>query len=184
MKKVVNLICLSIVILSCEKATEPSSIISPQSNVFTDAEYFVLSSLLDSLQISSSVDTIVLNDSTDTGIFPINSDSTLTDLLVYIQEHIPTLASETIIDYKSKNLKRSFIDSPQKINVKCVLKSETMKVYPFISVSRVGFSSNGQQALAYIGSSYAPLAGAGIYYVLLRVQEKWNIVGSVMTWIS
>jgi hypothetical protein len=183
MKKI-YFICLTFVLLSCEKASGPSSITSTQSIVITDAEYFVLSSLFDSTQIPSSVDTIVLGDSTDTGVFSINTDSTLTKLLINIKEHVPELTSETIIDYQSKNLKRSFIDSPQKINVKCVLKSETMKVYPFISVSRVGFSSNGQQALAYIGSSYAPLAGAGIYYVLLRVQEKWNIVGSVMTWIS
>jgi hypothetical protein len=51
-------------------------------------------------------------------------------------------------------------------------------------VSRVGFSSDGKQALVYVGIVWAPLAGAGTYYVLSYVEGKWMRIGSIMVWIS
>jgi len=48
---------------------------------------------------------------------------------------------------------------PLKILSRCVRSSSTTRVFPMLDVSRVGRSSDGRQAIAYVGFAIAPLAG-------------------------
>jgi len=150
----------------------------------TSDEYSVLAALMDSLLGRTSVDIIVLYDSTDSGVFLGSTDSALTVTLAYVSQNFPELESETVMDYKAKNLEHAYIDDPKKVYTSCLRASQTDKVFPSCQVSRVGLAADGEQALVYVGMSWAPLAGGGAYYLLSRINGSWIVIRSVGTWIS
>jgi hypothetical protein len=173
-----------VILLMCSGCSKEASV-SPtqQSDVITDAEYAVLSTIVTSAIAPPSDSIIVLQDSTSPGIF-VSDDSALTAMLLRVSQEIPALEVTTIADFRAKNLTRTYISSPRKIHPACVQTSATTKRFPAMDVSRVGFDADGQQALAYVGFSVGPLAGAGFCYVLVRQGDRWTIIGSSMVWIS
>jgi hypothetical protein len=177
-----SILILLILLFGCSKneITAPAQ----RSPTITADEYVVLAALMDSLLGRATVSTIVIGDSTDAGIFSQPTDSALTLELQYVSQHLTMLSTETMFDFKVKNLTRAYIDAPKSIHRVFVRSSDTNMVFPSCQVSRVGFSFDGKQALVYSGIVWAPLAGFGSYYVLSRAQGMWIIVGSVMVWIS
>ena len=165
---------------SCGESTAPTQ----SSGEITNTEYTVLATIVDSLYHYSLDSVLVLIDSTSSGADGYNEDNSLTNILQYVKQHISTLKLETMQDFKSKNLTHVYIRNPVGIHPACVLSSKAHQLYPRIQVSRVGFSTNGLQALAYVGRVDAPLAGAGCYHVLSKERGKWIITGIVMIWIS
>ena len=157
---------------------------SQPAGEMTDAGYAVLSSLVDSVIVHPSDSMLVLRDSTTSGLFQHDLDSELTRVLLRVSQEIPSLKTETMQDFKSKNLTHTYIQDPLKIHPRCVRSSSTTRSFPMLEVSRVGFSSDGQQSLAYVGHSGAPLSGYGAYYVLSRQGGRWMMIGSYMIWIS
>ncbi len=176
----VSLIIILITFGGCGESTEPTQ----SSDEITNTEYLVLATIVNSLYHYSSDSVLVLIDSTCTGTYGYNLDSSLTNILLYVNQHISTLKFETMQDFKSKNLTYVYIQNPLRIHPTCVLSSKAQKHYPIIEVSRVGFSTNGLEALAYVGRMDEPLAGAGCYHVLSKEHGKWIITGIVMIWIS
>lgn len=53
-----------------------------------------------------------------------------------------------------------------------------------ISLSRVGFSRNGNLALVYMGKSCGPLCGDGTFYLLARRNGAWVVKNEAPWWIS
>ncbi|MFC2028360.1 hypothetical protein ACFLTX_00365 [Chloroflexota bacterium] len=53
-----------------------------------------------------------------------------------------------------------------------------------ISLSRVGFNQEMDQALVYLGIQSHWLAGSGTYYLMVSRNGSWIIQQSFMTWIS
>lgn len=154
------------------------------SSEMPDAEYAVLAAIIDSVIARPSDSLFVLGDSTRSGIFEYDHEGALTRVLSHMSQHVPALTAETMQDFTTKNLTSTYILEPQKIHPKCVRSGSTTRTFPMLEVSRVGFSADGQQALAYVGHSDMPLSGGGIYYVLSRPGGKWTILGSLMIWIS
>ena len=148
------------------------------------AEYTVLQTIIDSLYFFHTDSLLVLRDSTTTGLYSYNLDSAITSNLQYVQKHINSLNVKTMEDFKFKNLTHTYIQNPVKVHPACVHPNQAHIGYPSIEVSRVGFSSDGKQAIAYVGRTDAPLAGSGCYHVLSQDQGKWVIIGVVMIWIS
>lgn len=181
--RVCTFLLFVLVLFGCTtKETAPTE--TQPSNKISNAEYIVLNMIVDSLYHSPADSVLVLQDSTSSGTYGNNLDSALTNILQYVQQHISALSAETIQDFKSKNLTRTFIQNPLSVHPACVLSSKTQRIYPSISVSRVGFRSDGSQALAYVGNMNAPLAGEGCYFVLSWERGSWIIIGSVLIWIS
>ncbi|KYK31890.1 MAG: hypothetical protein HXS48_07765 [Theionarchaea archaeon] len=60
--------------------------------------------------------------------------------------------------------------------------------YPFsqgiMTLSRVGFNSEMNQALVYVGNQKEILSGAGYYVLLTKMNGVWIIQDKVMIWIS
>jgi hypothetical protein len=164
----------------CGESTAPTQ----SSDDITNSEYIVLATIVDSLYHYSSDSVLILIDSTCTGIDGYNLDSSLTVTLQYVHQYISTLKSETMQDFKAKNLTSVYIQNPLRIHPACVLSCKIQEHYPIIEVSRVGFSIDGLQALAYVGRTAAPLAGAGYYHVLSKEHGKWIIIGTVVIWIA
>ncbi len=174
---------LALALFGCSKTETTAPPQETQMTMTTD-EYAVLSALMDSLLGGYSVPAIILEDSTQTGIFAEPTDSALSQTLRYVGEHLVSLKTETIDDFKGKNLHHAYIDSPRTVHPAFVRASEGNFTFPSCAVSRVGFSPDRGQALVYAGIVWAPLAGGGSYYVMVRVQNRWVIYESVMVWIS
>ena len=171
------------VLFGCSKEyTAPTEYQS--TDKISDAEYTVLRTIIDSLYYFLTDSQLVLRDSTTSGLDSDNLDSALTDILQHVQGHINALKVETMENFKFKNLTNTYIQSPVRVHPACVLSSQAHYPFPSIEVSRVGFSPDGKQAVAYIGCVSAPLVGSGCYHVLSQEQGKWIIIGIVMIWIS
>jgi hypothetical protein len=147
-------------------------------------EYAVLAAVVDSLLVHLSDTTLIVRDSTTSGIFSYDLDTALANTLLLVQQSSTALKEETMRDFKTKNLIHTYIQDPSRIHPRCVRASTAGLSYPIFDVGRVGFSGDGQQALAYVGFSSAPLAGSGHYYVLSQHYGRWIIIGQYMIWIS
>ncbi len=66
--------------------------------------------------------------------------------------------------------------------------SEYYARYPFsrgfIELSRVGFDSEMDQALVYVGNYRGSLSGAGYYVLLIKEGDRWIIQDTSLVWIS
>jgi hypothetical protein len=176
---------LFIIILLMFSGCLKEQFVSPtqQTDAIAEAEYAVLSTIVTSALGVPLDSIVVVQDSTNPGTHSADPDD-LTALLVHLSQEIPVLESTTIGDYREKNTTRTYVQTPSKIHPGCVRASSTTKHFPAMDVSRVGFNADGQQALAYVGFTIGPLAGAGVCYVLARHNGSWAIIGSSMIWIS
>lgn len=176
---------ISLILSGCSKenSTEPGD--EQASDKISDAEYSVLHALIDSLYYTPADSQLVLWDSTTTGIYSVNLDSALTIILQRVHNHINVLSTETMQDFKSKNQTPIEIQNPTGVHPACVFREQANhRGAPSIEVSRVGFSSDGKQAVAYVGRMDAPLHGHGYYNVLSKENGKWIVVGVVLIWIA
>jgi hypothetical protein len=174
---------IALVLFGCSK--ENTTTPEESSDKISSIEYAVLRTLIDSMYYSSTDSKLVLRDSTTSGLDFYNLDSALTFTLQNVQEHFNILNVETMQDFKSKNLTKTNIQNPSNVHPSCVFPGQSDKIgTPLIEVSRVGFSSDCKQAIAYIGRMDAPLNGHGYYHILSQEQGKWIIIGRIMIWIS
>jgi hypothetical protein len=62
------------------------------------------------------------------------------------------------------------------------------KKYPnsqgILSLSRVGFSPDGNQAVFYASNGCGGKCGTGTYVVMKRVDSGWKVAKEILTWIS
>jgi hypothetical protein len=146
-------------------------------------EYTILSVILDSLYSHKQSSEIYVADSTSAMGFGNSTSEELDQRIVYIQEKIENVNPSTLQDFKYKNLKPSRINNHFNAHLPCVI-SDKSKIYGKVTMSRVGFNRNHTQACAYAGILYAPLAGAGSYYILSYTRGSWKITNSLLAWIS
>ena len=107
-----------------------------------------------------------------------------------IKKIIPELASDTLEDFiwKNRELDRpisfEFATEQDVINYSAdeldvINYSEVKSKYPdsdqYPAFSRVGFSSNGQEALVYFEYHCPLLCSRAAYYLLHRVGDRWEI---------
>jgi hypothetical protein len=146
-------------------------------------EYQVLSVIMDSLFSHQRSGEIYVADSTSAMGFGNASSEELDQRIKYIQEKIENVNSSTLQDFKYKNLRLSKIYNHFNTALPCVI-SDRSHIYGKVTLSRVGFNRDHTQACAYAGILWAPLAGAGSYYILSYTRGKWRIVNSLLAWIS
>jgi hypothetical protein len=62
------------------------------------------------------------------------------------------------------------------------------KKYPdsqgFLSLSRVGFSTDGKQAVFYSRNGCGGKCGTGTYVVMEKVDSSWKVVKEILIWVS
>jgi hypothetical protein len=159
----------------CTESTPPLDGIE-----MTDDEYYVLSNLFDYLLPNWRDSTVYLSDSTGPGVDRFQLDSTL----ALVGRLVPQTRADASADFITKNRESVKIRRPSLISEGCILVSGRTLRYPLLGVSRVGFSSDGNQAMAFVAFTSYFLAGEGRIFVLQRVDGRWVIQGSVTLWIS
>ncbi len=147
----------------------------------------------------NEMELIVIVDHTGTDC---ESDAELKETLQYVSEQMPSLDSETIYNFRSKNAQSYFLDCYFDLPVKVVLLSDDVMREIFdddgwkefyeryasaegiMRISRVGFNSTKDQALVYVGSNCDYLYGVGYYVLFIKENGVWMIQDEVCTWIS
>jgi hypothetical protein len=116
---------------------------------------------------------------------------------------VPALSAETLNDFKQVNQASHEMPSTLELNSNYVLvsqvelnsliseygdwekfnqKYQNENVYYFLS--RIGFNSELNQALVYMGYSCGGECGKGDIYFLVHDGDKWVVAGSCEVWVS
>jgi hypothetical protein len=179
----IRIFILTIVIIQilsgCSEPSKPTI-----HDEITNDEYAALAAIVDTCYPYAKKSLIFLRDSTTSGVFFIPEIDTI---LAHVKQAIPLLGTDVVENYKTKNMVRMRINTPTSICKTCVFINKWFYdkwYYPEMSVSRVGFSQDGLQALAYVGFIGAPLYGEGCYYVLQRLNGKWTLTDKYVVWIT
>ena len=195
----ISLLLSMFLAFACSKKENTTLTAPPSSEAISTAEYAVLSAVVDSLYLHDASAMVVVHDSTNWGTFMYNRDSGMTLIFRDLAKIVPSVKDETMQDYRMKNESSYYVNTPKNINPACILYSAAWQdsiwnwqkfyqMYPnalgLMTIGRVGFSSDGQQALAYVGLVEGRTSGAGFYHVLSFENSKWRIIGSIMIWIS
>jgi hypothetical protein len=121
-----------------------------------------------------------------------------------LRQKSPSLQQTTIDGFRRANAKQAFLASafrfPVKYEItdsaqlKSILKGTDgdcfayYKQYPgaqgIATISRVGFSVDGTQALFYISNVCGGLCGGGSYVVMEKRDGRWMISKEIEKWIS
>jgi hypothetical protein len=143
----------------------------------------------------------VIMDTTATSLSGTDNTSSTLD---HVLENMHGVAADTVTNFRNRNDTIHELSPDMQIGSAYVLISQSVKSrffsqnqdgwqlfyeqYPnspgITTISRVGFSGNFDQALVYAGTQSQWLAGAGFYFLLLKVNGTWIVDQQVMTWIS
>lgn len=143
-----------------------------------DEEYLVYSALIEEEYDASSI--LILN---HTYIGSMVRDPDYDDL----KETFEDLEESAVEDYLDKNdewyyLEKDFdLDDYQFISLN---QQVSQNLYYVIRLSRVGFNSDGDQALVYAERTEASLAGAGYYFFLIKEDGVWKVEAKLQLWIA
>lgn len=131
------------------------------------------------------------------------------DVLRHLTREFPSPSSKAIADFKAKNARSFDLDRkiPGVTSYALVPRGELDKFwdnctqakqdcgwdlfyskYPsssgIVTLSRVGFTSTGEDALVYLGNRRHWKSGTGYLVLLHKNGEEWDIVKSVVAWMS
>ncbi len=201
MKRHLILVLLASLLASCSfpSLQNQASATATQQAKAENEEYAVYSALITERYISPGLQIIVIHDHTGLDYEFIDLDARLK----YVQENIPQLTPEIVADFKLKNVQPLPLKSQFSLNVSYLLMSDKewreiftdqdawkyfYQLYPHsqgvMTLSRVGFNSDLDMALVYVGNSSGFLAGAGYYVLMVKENGLWEDVAEIMVWIS
>jgi hypothetical protein len=191
------LVCLSVFALAA-CTVSPTSSPTPSADQVNVEEQAVYAFLLQTLYQHRGY---VIMATTATG--PTGVDDTA-QTLDYVLRNMHAVASETLDNFRTRNDAAYAISPDMDLGSPYTLLTQAARNqifgqnqsgweifynrYPqapgITTLSRVGFNSNFDQALVYIGTQSNWLAGSGSFILLKKVEGNWNIDQQVMTWIS
>jgi hypothetical protein len=145
-------------------------------------------------------DMLVIMDQTQTDVLDLASAETYQ----HVEESLQHLSVETLTDFKARNDSSYPLRASMALGVRYLLfsqkdKQELFQVnqsgwdvfynrYPgapgIMTLSRVGFNKQMDQALVYLGVQSHWLAGSGNFFLFNKVNGSWVIDQQVMSWIS
>ena len=179
-----------------------SSVVEKDNEVTTE-EYAVYSAVIQTMFVKESVKTIVVAKHTTFYDYK-SSWEKPEDYLRVMLEQLRPLSPDTLEDFERKNNEQSELGLRLNLSLKYVLLDKQAPTntpeayaerwrsfydqYPgspgIISLSRVGFNANKDQAIVYAANICGGLCGKG-YYVLLTMSGRgWKIEKDLMLWIS
>ena len=161
-------------VCSCDNSVQPRD--------YGQGDDYEIYSLVLKEDFDSSSILIVLRDSTVTTIRSADSAQA-----AYLRNNLPGLLDETIAHFSSANenpAKLDYIRGPYHLVLSRDYVDSSAGPAVQVGMSRVGYDKFGTQAIVEIGELFAPLAGSGSLFFLVRENGEWKIKGRVMTWIS
>jgi len=169
-------------------------------------EYDVLSDVISQKYIRAGVSVIVMLSATQCCMPPLEKPNPNWSLQPYseLKRQSPDLLSETLDDFKVKNASKKTLKNRFSLSSERVLLSRDQlknlipdaccgwksfyKRYPtapgIITVSRVGFNHQKNQALVYVGNQKQSREGLGVLYILVKTENSWIIQQELEMWES
>lgn len=121
----------------------------------------------------------------------------------YLHKEAPTLQIVTLNSFRAANTQpapfRASFQLPvayelvDKTEIETIFKkggwwTDYYRKYPnsqgFLSLSRVGFSTDGKQAVFYANNGCGGKCGTGTYVVMEKVDLSWKVVKEILIWVS
>ena len=172
-----------------------------EANAIASEEYAVYSALIQTIYVKEDVKTIVIGK--HTLFFKVNW-SKPEEYRKSILDELRPISLETIEDLEKKNENEGELARHLDLTVTYVLlakQSETKspddyekqwkefyETYPtspgIISLSRVGFNSNKDEAVVYVANSCGGLCGKGYYVSLMKGEKDWKVQKEMLLWVS
>lgn len=192
----ITLLLLSACSMNSTETVTPVPTISPTPDAVREEER-VYAALIETLY---PADMLVIMDQTQTDVLDLASSETYQR----VEESLQHLSVETLTDFKARNDSSYPLRASMALGVRYLLfsqkdKQELFQVnqsgwdvfynrYPgapgIMTLSRVGFNKQMDQALVYLGVQSHWLAGSGNFFLLNKVNGSWVIDEQVMTWVS
>lgn len=163
-------------------------------------EYAVYSALVEEMYMNDKIKLIAIKD--HTALQPLAGDD-LSKELEQVQQKMPGVSQEVVANFLEKNKRQHRLENAFNLSVPYVLVSEKeyeeifqnddgwqtfYRKYPasqgLMTLSKVGFNSETNRALVYVGNQHAGLGGAGYYVLLTKENGAWVIKGKSGAWIS
>lgn len=194
-------VCMGLLLLSAcsmigTQTSTPIPTITPAPDASREEER-VYATLIETLY---PTDLLVIMEKTQSDVLELASD----EIYQHVEESLLHLSADTFVDFKAHNessypLKTSMILGSRYILLSEKDKQELFQInqsgwdvfynrYPdapgIITLSRVGFNAQMDQALVYLGIQSHWLAGSGSFFLLNNIGGEWIIDQQVMTWES
>jgi hypothetical protein len=132
-----------------------------------------------------------------------NKPTAWKEITAYLLKKCPALEAVTLDSFREVNTHPANFHPLFRLPVKCELIDESefdrifekggwwkdyYKKYPdsqgFLTLSRVGFNPDGDQALFYATNGCGGKCGTGSYVVMQRIGSNWRILKEIIFWIS
>src|SRR5947209_3600747 len=185
-------LCILVVIFLFSSCAGPSVISGPSKHGSETEAYAVYDTLIEQIYIRAQVEQIVVKDQTSLGSF---NNEELEGVFQQVGRKLTALQKTTFNDFRAKNEQPHRLDEPFNLSVNYALISKDeenellyqradgwvafYKKYPkaqgILTISRVGFNPEMNQALVYVGNQSGPKTGAGYYVLLARENGTWTI---------
>jgi hypothetical protein len=149
--------------------------------------------------ISGKVKIIVVMDHTS---LDESAEDGIDKTLRWVHENMPGIDQETLDNFRTRNAQKRPLYDLFDLSVDIVFMSEEevekhfqssgwiefYEKYPFsqgiMTLSGVGFNSEMNQALVYVGNQSSWDSGAGYYVLLIKENGVWIIRDDIILWIS
>lgn len=168
--------------------------------IFAPDEYLIYATVIDAWYFNNSQKRVVIKDHTAS----YTSLTTLEHELVYVRSRMPGLALETVNDFKAKNLENYSLEKfiNQRSEYQIIKEGEMINLfehdegwgrfysrYPnadgIITLSRVGFNIEKNQALLCLANQWNRYTGVGLYILITKQPDlSWKIKEKLRVWNS
>jgi len=154
-------------------------------------------------RVAFPVSQIIIVDKTAYEQGEIEEEMSWKETCKFLRKQVPSLQSATIEKFRAANLRQSVFQQrfdlplPYQIVAGSTLDSiihdvadwpQYYKQYPgaqgFLTLSRVGFSPNGEQAMFYATNHCGGKCATGSFVVAQKRHAKWIVVKEVIFWVS
>jgi hypothetical protein len=179
-------------------------IVFAQQKDITAAEYEVYSTVIQAMFVKEKVKIIVIAKQTTFYNYKSILRMPEDDYTRVMLEQLKPLSIDTIEGLEKSNLNQSELEAKLNLTVDYVLLGKQAPTntpeayaeqwrsfyvkYPgspgIISLSRVGFNGDRNQALVYVANSCEGLCGKGYYVLLVKDGGGWRIEKDLMLWVS
>ena len=163
-------------------------------------EYAVYATVINELYVAEQTKLVIIKDRTGLS-HSISKD--LNRELELAQRDMTATSNDTIKDFQEKNQQSYPLDDSIRTKTKCLLIGEKeveeiyqdvdgwsnfYKKYPdsqgIMTLSRVGFNKDLNQALVYVGNRKGGLSGMGLFILLSKGNGNWIIQDKYSAWVS
>jgi hypothetical protein len=197
----------AVLIACCSSAqipkNDPTEVTQSEYEVFSEyvAHYFVGRAAKE--RIGLPVSQLIIVDTTEYDVSEIEEDMPWEEMQKFLRKEVPSLQAATIKNFREMNLRQAHLDQrfdlplPYELVTGSTLDSIIHDVsdwtgyykrYPgaqgFLTLSRVGFSSDGNQAFFYASNHCGGKCATGSFTVAQKRGNRWAIVKEVIVWVS